>query len=370
MLSMQGCTPHSQSSQGSSCFLPVSLLASSCLGSQSQQSHARLTELLTWQPLKYQQSSSAQQSLRCSWWLQKGSAVVLSASAISQRSSRGQARHSQVRRLAAATSTERELQVLPLIEPSTGSEVVLVACMHFNPRSVNKATAVTKTLADRGALGAVVIESCPTRWERVEEVQGQGSLMRSLLDNEMQAAAEVAEAAGEPVVLGDQRIEELADEISAVGKQALEDLASPFEGGWQRTGSELMAGFLRLGDAGKRRLQDKATGSEQEKPPWSPAEESIGLLDFLDLELMIGTPIAYLRYILSTLMKAPQLLAIIVAIAGFFAVLPENIFSDLLNFFFGVILARIFLAAILRDRDTVLARSVRRACEKTSHRTF
>ena len=45
-------------------------------------------------------------------------------------------------------------------------------------------------------LRACVIESCPTRWNSTLAMQPQGSLYRAVFDNEMQAAAEVAEEYG------------------------------------------------------------------------------------------------------------------------------------------------------------------------------
>ena len=146
-------------------------------------------------------------SLRTVAW----AAAVAGAGALGRR--RG-------RRSVAAHACAREQQVIPFIDPATGSEVVLLACMHFNPQSVKKTTTVTKQAAEDGSLGAVVVESCPTRWGRVLEVQPPGSFLRGVLDNEMQAAAEVAEASGRAVVLGDQRVEDLGAEIGSLAQNS------------------------------------------------------------------------------------------------------------------------------------------------------
>merc|ERR1719277_2568652 len=128
---------------------------------------------------------------------------------------------------------EREPQVLPFVDPKTGSQIVLVACMHYNPRSVSKAERVTRQVCEQGALGAVVLEMCAERYEALEDGQPAGSTQRWLLDNEFQAAADVATAGGCPVVLGDQPIEEISDNVAQIMRDAVSDLASPFDGGWQ-----------------------------------------------------------------------------------------------------------------------------------------
>lgn len=254
----------------------------------------------------------------------------------------------QRRRLAA---TQRERQVLPFTDPSTGCEVVLVACMHFNPQSVSKAADVTRQLAQRGELQALVVESCPSRWKKIKELQPPGSTLRSLLDNEFQAAADIADSFGKPVVLGDQRIEVVSEEVGSLAQVALTDLFSPI-GGWQRTGSELMQGFVRLGNLRREARRDGQDGGDY-----------IGVPDLLDLGLLLGTPVAVLRYVASLALKAPNIFAVVAGYVTAAAVLPDNILTQVLYFTSEVVLLRVLLGALLRERDAVLARSLREVCE-------
>ncbi|OLP82215.1 hypothetical protein AK812_SmicGene37163 [Symbiodinium microadriaticum] len=471
-------------------------------------------------------------------------------------------------------ATAREPQVLPFVEPSSGREVVLIASVHFNPRSVQKATEVTRKLAEKKELGAVVLETCKTRWRRVEETQKPGSPLRSILDNEMQlsaserycpdsnhmlehvvpspslqdfqqfvrhpdtalsrrcdickllsmevplrrqfglpcalrffsvllvlgltlrqdediesltadqnalehrkgrkqhearrlveanckhppqmasdkeqeairsecgscaapdlgcmanctfnvrvqhfksgleeianmenstsleeclvqielpiqtesgetkevrqfrssvlkaclkekvhaefegvmeeeicdgAAAEIAEERSIDVVLGDQRIEDLTRDITTAGRAAIDDMLSPLEG-WQRTGAALVSGMANLANLRKRKAEASA-GSE----------EALGLADFADPELIFGFVVAVPRYVLSTALKAPTLLAGVLAFYLACAVLPSGILGDLIMIAAEAVLFRVILQVLLRDRDLILAENIKKVCQK------
>lgn len=241
---------------------------------------------------------------------------------------------------------------MPFVEPSSGREVVLIASVHFNPRSVQKATEVTRKLAEKKELGAVVLETCKTRWRRVEETQKPGSPLRSILDNEMQAAAEIAEERSIDVVLGDQRIEDLTRDITTAGRAAIDDMLSPLEG-WQRTGAALVSGMANLANLRKRKAEASA-GSE----------EALGLADFADPELIFGFVVAVPRYVLSTALKAPTLLAGVLAFYLACAVLPSGILGDLIMIAAEAVLFRVILQVLLRDRDLILAENIKKVCQK------
>mmetsp|Transcript_56798 Transcript_56798/g.102012 ORF Transcript_56798/g.102012 Transcript_56798/m.102012 type:complete len:392 (+) Transcript_56798:50-1225(+) len=279
-----------------------------------------------------------------------------------RRAGRQNAVRRRQRRATARAATAREPQVLPFIDPATGSEVVLIACMHFNPHSVAKAAGVTRNLVEKGELSALVVESCPSRWKKVEDVQKPGTSLRIVLDNEMQAAAEIAESAGCTVILGDQRIEDLMSEMSSLGKIALSDLASPLDGGWMRTGSDLLTGVGRLGDAKSKK---RASTTTDTAPQTRGAEDSIGLQD-LDFGILLGSPLAVVRYFLSIAFKAPLLFAGIVTFFAIFNMLPNGIFTDFLGVSSEVVLLRVLLGALLRDRDAILAKSICAACQVAS----
>ena len=109
--------------------------------------------------------------------------------------------------------------------------MVLVGCMHYNPTSIGLASSVVREEAASKRLRACVVESCPTRWNSTLQIQPKGSLLRAICDNEMQAAAEVAEEFGRPVELGDQTIEDTGRRITQLLALTFVQLLTP--AGWQ-----------------------------------------------------------------------------------------------------------------------------------------
>ena len=82
----------------------------------------------------------------------------------------------------------------------SGITVCLVLTMHYNPTSILRVVGTVDELAKQKRLGAVVIESCPTRymqWKKTTAVW-----RRALMTSEMQIAAERAKVAGVEFVLG------------------------------------------------------------------------------------------------------------------------------------------------------------------------
>ena len=105
--------------------------------------------------------------------------------------------------------------------------------MHYNPASIRLCEETVSTLRPR--LGAVVLETCPKRWEKTLTYQPAGSVMRSVLDNEFQSAAEAAGDDAE-IVLGDQEIAALGENLGRLVKETAFDLLYPpraFTGGWK-----------------------------------------------------------------------------------------------------------------------------------------
>jgi hypothetical protein len=64
---------------------------------------------------------------------------------------------------AATAEVTRDGQTLEFIEPSTGTRVVLVGSMHYNPHSIELASRTIEKLGRDGTLGSVIVESCATR---------------------------------------------------------------------------------------------------------------------------------------------------------------------------------------------------------------
>eukprot|EP00419_Tripos_fusus_P075577 CAMPEP_0172893112 /NCGR_PEP_ID=MMETSP1075-20121228/147730_1 /TAXON_ID=2916 /ORGANISM="Ceratium fusus, Strain PA161109" /LENGTH=222 /DNA_ID=CAMNT_0013747917 /DNA_START=461 /DNA_END=1129 /DNA_ORIENTATION=+ len=193
--------------------------------------------------------------------------------------------------------------------------------------------------------------------------QPPGTPLRSFLDNEMQAAAEVAEAAGRPVVLGDQTVEQLTKELGEAAKAATLDMLSV--NGLKHSidvvfgQSLLITGLLQQGN----------------RVSFRNGEESIGLRDFLDPALLLGTPVAVCRYLFSTLLRAPTAAFWVAAIFALESAVPDSpegsdLISDVfwwgLQLFILLWMLRILFTALLRDRDSVLAESIKEACLASS----
>ncbi|CAK9088543.1 Uncharacterized protein SCF082_LOCUS41811, partial [Durusdinium trenchii] len=153
------------------------------------------------------------------------------------------------------------------------------------------------------------------------------------------------------VVLGDQRIEELFEQISRAFGEALEDLLSPMSGGWWKTGTEIFQGLQLL---------------FQRKSAQGKDFEGLGLWDFADPKLVLGFAVAVPRYLLSTALKAPKLILYIVVLFGL-AELSQflGILGDLIFLAIELVFLRLILCVLLRDRDLVLARSIRQTCGAT-----
>jgi len=273
----------------------------------------------------------------------------------------GTARHARRRRCYHVVSrAAREAQVLRFIEPTSGSEVVLVACIHFHPASVAKVSRLTAVLEEQGALAAVVLEQCPTRWGRLTRSQPRGTPLRNLLDNEMQAAAELAEAAGLPVVLGDQTVEELTENIRDVAMTSALDLRTV--DGVKRSVDIVFRQCVVI--AGMIPRSNHVSPGQQ--------EDCIGFRDFLEPGLLLGIPVAVCRYIL----RAPKLSFSAFTILALTANLPDNppesddlifaVISVGLQLLVALGMLRTLFTVFLQDRDSVLADSIRETCMTSS----
>ena len=69
----------------------------------------------------------------------------------------------------------RTPQVLRLRDATTGQEISLVGTVHYNPASVARAKDEVSSALDRSTVGAVVVESCTSRWGRSLELAPQQS---------------------------------------------------------------------------------------------------------------------------------------------------------------------------------------------------
>eukprot|EP00967_Tisochrysis_lutea_P131072 scaffold227450_cov30-Tisochrysis_lutea.AAC.1 len=239
--------------------------------------------------------------------------------------------------------------ILRFVDCKTQQKVVLVGSMHYNPRSIQLAAEAVRAEAEAGTLRSVVVESCPTRWNNTMKNQPKGTFLRSLFDNEMQAAAEVAEECGCPVALGDQAIEDTARRMAQLTGATMVEVLTPF------SGDDLRAGVGQLA---------------------APRSNGVSLLTLLQPELLLGTPIALFRYPTSIAIKSPAIFALLVAVIALGLAYPadpslvdgagDEIYLELVEALaFAVLetifLGRVFLVGLLEERNYVLARNIRRA---------
>lgn len=190
--------------------------------------------------------------------------------------------------------------------------------------------------------------------------QPVGSLARKIFDNEMQAAAEVAVRYGLPVILGDQDISATNQRMAQTFKQSIVDILTPWKGGWSTLYNDIkLASSLAL-----------PSGSD-----------FLGPSDFLNIGLLATTPVSLIRYPLSFVVKAPivgipVLTALIVSAfsAGdptFVGTTPVEQIQELLTsaLIFGIetsIFARVFLVALLSERNDILAANILSECKRIS----
>jgi hypothetical protein len=244
------------------------------------------------------------------------------------------------------------LGVITLRDAKSRTRVRLVGSMHFNPHSIALAQRIVAEEASAGGLRAVAVESCPTRWNATLRMQPAGSLLRSLCDNEMQAAAEAAEAAGAVTALVDQTIEDTGARVRQIFGATLAELCTPWDGGWSRILEDLTLGCGQVLSSG-----------------------GLGLSSILDPRLLLGFPVSLGRYPLSIGIKSPLVGAAAVALLflvsqGEETPPPATELEQLLDIaeslafvaLESIILGRVLLVALLEERNYVLARNIRKAC--------
>ncbi|CAK9073657.1 unnamed protein product [Durusdinium trenchii] len=121
-------------------------------------------------------------------------------------------------------------------------------------------------------------------------------------------------------------------------------------GGWWKTGTEIFQGLQLL-------FQRKS----------AQGGAGLGLWDFADPKLVLGFAVAVPRYLLSTALKAFGGFSVRSVTAEGLAELSQflGILGDLIFLAIELVFLRLILCVLLRDRDLVLARSIRQTCGAT-----
>eukprot|EP00566_Odontella_aurita_P015250 CAMPEP_0113549352 /NCGR_PEP_ID=MMETSP0015_2-20120614/13388_1 /TAXON_ID=2838 /ORGANISM="Odontella" /LENGTH=353 /DNA_ID=CAMNT_0000450057 /DNA_START=200 /DNA_END=1261 /DNA_ORIENTATION=+ /assembly_acc=CAM_ASM_000160 len=274
-------------------------------------------------------------------------------------------------------------QTLAFPDDRTGVTVHLVGSMHYNPYSIAKASDIIRTYGENGSLGSVVVEQCPSRWERVQSTHPPGSPLRPFLDNEMQAAAEVGGAFGLPVILGDEEIEVVDEKMKDALKQTVKDIMNPFGGGWAAISNDMKTAWTEAVDpswSSQGRSGNKEEGKE--------GPQFLSSLDLFDAPLLLASPVSFIRYPLAILIKTPLQGLVLFSILTFLtingpaelmadnaALLSHESATDIILDVFGgfgafaletVLLSRVFLTVLLIERNEVLAKNIRSECVRLS----
>lgn len=257
----------------------------------------------------------------------------------------------------------RQPQLLRFREPKTNINVVLVGAMHYNPVSIALTTDIVATLGDANKLASVIIESCPTRWNRTLSLQSSinGEIYQYFLNNEMVTAHSIANIYNCPVILGDQCINSTNARIGKALKSTIIDLLTPFNGGWDRLYNDVNNAVVSSLPSG---------------------DSYLGINDFFDLKLLLNTPISLIRYPLAFLIKSPISGSMMISILLFSSYissldninnieLTTSVTSRLIELFSSIsifilevaLLSRAFIVTILEERNVILSQSIINECE-------
>lgn len=289
------------------------------------------------------------------------------------------------------SAVDGEPQVLRFRDPVTQCKVVLVGAMHYNPKSIRTAARVVKETSVNGNLGAVVLETCPERWEASLSLHPRGSFLRKVLDNEMQSAAEQAQDAGRPVILGDASNEVTSRRMRDVGDVVRDDLSTPQSGGWVRFASKIFTGEILPAEETKQ--QQKVLGCEEAEEAaaaashpsnrrrgddWTAEQESEGgfltLRDALDATLLLYLLVSFARYLAAIGLKTQN--SVRLPFFGWLSFLCFKIWttagdegawtalsaletSELFAVgLFVCLVARVYATILLDERDQILAENI------------
>jgi len=170
----------------------------------------------------------------------------------------------------------------------------------------------------------------------------------------MKAAHDLGLQYDRPVVLGDQRINVTVAQLKSGAKEAVLDLIQPWNGGWNR-------------------LYDNISSARKEAVP--VGDQFLGAGAFFDPKLLGASPVSFIKYPLSYLIRSPLFTAAVLTLIALSEVESSNAIgtvdsmssTDLLeSFLFSaletVVFARIFLKELLAERNVVLAENILQQC--------
>ena len=280
--------------------------------------------------------------------------------------------------LLVSLSATRTPQVLRLRDATTKQPISLVGTVHYNPGSVATSKEEVRTAIKQNAkVGALVVESCQSRWTRSLELAPPGSAVAGFICSEMQGAAGVAHESGVPVMLGDADAGPFVERVRSLAKQSARELLDPFSGGWGAVYSDFARTLPATFD----------TSDIAESELLGEGEAPLSPLDYVRPEILVGFLASLVRYPAAFALKAPLPFAAFATFvyaldstAGELDALAETsiaagdvvslpvlgtlVFSAATTAL-SVLTARLLLVAFLEERNAELARSIRRAASES-----
>lgn len=249
-------------------------------------------------------------------------------------------------------------QLLEFREPQTNVTVVLIGAMHYNPTSVRLTQDVIEDLGKSSKLGSVVIESCDIRWNKTGELYEESPLIEKFLSNEMRMGSDMALKYGRPVILGDQRINITTSALKNGFKQTFVDLTNPVNG-WKRFTNEL---------------------SEAARVALPSGPGYLGLFGFLDLRLLLASPVSFVKYPTSFLFRSPIFTAIFLTLVASSIIDPssldgsvgdisesvnlDDLFASIaISILETVVFSRLLIKELLAERNEILAKNILDQCK-------
>jgi len=261
-------------------------------------------------------------------------------------------------------------QTLSFRDAQTGVTVHIIGTMHYNPHSISKTAAIIHSYGQKGQLGSVGIESCDRRWNLAQVLQPPGSLVRQLLDNEFQTAADVGrQYIDTDVVLFDEAIEDNDSRINEAFLSSVRDTLNPLGGGWTAISDDIVRGTTESVDP--TFVSDG--GSTEDTTYLDPSA-------LFDPQMMLGAPVSLTRYALAIILRKPLkgtlLLTWTLTLIGLLVTrgFPGLSFAEgaiasvggvVLSGLVGLpLLGRVVLVALLGERNEIIGGNIRAECQR------
>mmetsp|Transcript_8764 Transcript_8764/g.18979 ORF Transcript_8764/g.18979 Transcript_8764/m.18979 type:complete len:328 (-) Transcript_8764:360-1343(-) len=242
--------------------------------------------------------------------------------------------------------------IVRLVEKTSGTNVLLVGTMHYNPASSALAASTIHQEAEADRLRAVLIELCASRWNssNAKRWTRARTFKRFALEDEFQVAFEAADDVGLDVELADQPVEETVERIRQVLQQTANDMFTL--DGWRNIVGDVRGACLRM----------------------QAADIGIRLPDMLsDFALLLGAPVALIRYPLASPTLFTGLLGVFAALSPLINYLDtdganagplETSVEVAVTLVMTMLLARVVLVALIEERNAVLAAKILEACRR------